>query len=149
MKITRSAALFEEAQQLIPGGVNSPVRAFRSVGGQPRFIARAKGSRLYDVDGNTYIDSRYSWFSLCSCASSVKTMVRSPSAEWCTSTAWAARSRRSGSGPVCRDGLVSIWITVLLRYLEWLERLPQRGKPYFLFALLDIRCADERSRAGW
>jgi len=61
MKITRSAALFEEAQQLIPGGVNSPVRAFRSVGGQPRFIARAKGSRLYDVDGNTYIDYVLSW----------------------------------------------------------------------------------------
>jgi len=61
MKITRSSALFEEAQQLIPGGVNSPVRAFRSVGGQPRFIARAKGSRLYDVDGNTYIDYVLSW----------------------------------------------------------------------------------------
>jgi glutamate-1-semialdehyde 2,1-aminomutase len=61
MKTTRSAALFEEAQYLIPGGVNSPVRAFRSVGGQPRFIARAKGSRLYDVDGNTYIDYVLSW----------------------------------------------------------------------------------------
>jgi glutamate-1-semialdehyde 2,1-aminomutase len=61
MKITRSIKLFEEAQQLIPGGVNSPVRAFRSVGGQPRFIARAKGSRLYDLDGNTYIDYVLSW----------------------------------------------------------------------------------------
>jgi glutamate-1-semialdehyde 2,1-aminomutase len=61
MKTTRSAALFEEAQHFIPGGVNSPVRAFRSVGGQPRFIARAKGSRLYDVDGNTYIDYVLSW----------------------------------------------------------------------------------------
>ena len=61
MKTTRSATLFEEAQHLIPGGVNSPVRAFRSVGGQPRFIARAKGSRLYDVDGNTYIDYVLSW----------------------------------------------------------------------------------------
>ncbi|HEY5627155.1 MAG TPA: glutamate-1-semialdehyde 2,1-aminomutase [Nitrospira sp.] len=61
MKTTKSAALFEDAQQLIPGGVNSPVRAFRSVGGQPRFIARAKGSRLYDLDGNTYIDYVLSW----------------------------------------------------------------------------------------
>jgi glutamate-1-semialdehyde 2,1-aminomutase len=61
MKTTRSAKLFAEAQQLIPGGVNSPVRAFRSVGGQPRFIKRAKGSRLYDVDGNTYIDYVLSW----------------------------------------------------------------------------------------
>ena len=61
MKTTVSARLFQEAQTLIPGGVNSPVRAFRSVGGQPRFIKRAKGDRLYDVDGNTYIDYVLSW----------------------------------------------------------------------------------------
>ena len=61
MKTSQSAKLFAEAQQLIPGGVNSPVRAFRSVGGQPRFIVRAKGSRLYDVDKNTYIDYVLSW----------------------------------------------------------------------------------------
>lgn len=61
MKTTRSAKLFAEAQTLIPGGVNSPVRAFRSVGGQPRFIRRAKGSRLYDVDGNAYLDYVLSW----------------------------------------------------------------------------------------
>lgn len=61
MKTTRSAKLFADAQTLIPGGVNSPVRAFRSVGGQPRFVKRAKGSRLYDVDGNVYIDYVLSW----------------------------------------------------------------------------------------
>lgn len=61
MKTERSQQLFAEAQVVIPGGVNSPVRAFRSVGGQPRFIARAKGSRLYDVDGNSYIDYVLSW----------------------------------------------------------------------------------------
>jgi glutamate-1-semialdehyde 2,1-aminomutase len=61
MKITRSIKLFEEAQQLIPGGVNSPVRAFGSVGGQPIFIERAKGARLYDLDGNAYIDYVLSW----------------------------------------------------------------------------------------
>jgi glutamate-1-semialdehyde 2,1-aminomutase len=61
MKTTRSARLFSEAQRYIPGGVNSPVRAFRSVGGQPRFIKRAKGARLYDVDGNSYIDYVLSW----------------------------------------------------------------------------------------
>ena len=61
MKTTRSADLFAEAQLLIPGGVNSPVRAFRSVGGQPRFIQRAKGARLYDVDGNSYLDYVLSW----------------------------------------------------------------------------------------
>jgi glutamate-1-semialdehyde 2,1-aminomutase len=61
MNTSRSSTLFAEAQQLMPGGVNSPVRAFRSVGGQPRFIARAKGSRLYDVDRNSYIDYVLSW----------------------------------------------------------------------------------------
>jgi len=57
----RSEALFSEAQKLIPGGVNSPVRAFRSVGGTPPFIARGDGSRLFDVDGNEYIDYVCSW----------------------------------------------------------------------------------------
>lgn len=56
-----SAALFAEAQTLMPGGVNSPVRAFRAVGGNPRFIARAKGSRIWDVDGRSYIDYVLSW----------------------------------------------------------------------------------------
>jgi glutamate-1-semialdehyde 2,1-aminomutase len=58
---SRSEALFQQASNLIPGGVNSPVRAFRAVGGQPVFIERAEGSRLYDVDGNAYIDYVGSW----------------------------------------------------------------------------------------
>jgi glutamate-1-semialdehyde 2,1-aminomutase len=57
----KSSALFEQAQQLIPGGVNSPVRAFKSVNLQPPFIQRAAGSRIYDVDGNVYIDYVGSW----------------------------------------------------------------------------------------
>lgn len=61
MKTQRSEQLFAAAQAVIPGGVNSPVRAFRSVGGTPRFIARARGSRLYDADGNAYIDYVLSW----------------------------------------------------------------------------------------
>jgi glutamate-1-semialdehyde 2,1-aminomutase len=61
MQTARSEALFERAQKLIPGGVNSPVRAFRSVGGIPRFVARGEGSKLYDVDGNEYIDYVCSW----------------------------------------------------------------------------------------
>ncbi|MGH7256315.1 MAG: glutamate-1-semialdehyde 2,1-aminomutase, partial [Nitrospirales bacterium] len=61
MNTTRSKKLFQEAQAYIPGGVNSPVRAFRSVGGQPRFITRAKGARLYDADGNSYLDYVLSW----------------------------------------------------------------------------------------
>ena len=61
MNHTRSAALFDRAQQSIPGGVNSPVRAFRSVGGAPPFIARGEGSHLFDVDGNEFIDYVGSW----------------------------------------------------------------------------------------
>ena len=59
--ISQSISLFERAQQSIPGGVNSPVRAFKSVGGTPVFIERAKGAYLYDVDGNKYIDYINSW----------------------------------------------------------------------------------------
>lgn len=58
---TRSEQLFAKAIDLIPGGVNSPVRAFRGVGGTPRFIKSAKGAKITDVDGNTYIDYVGSW----------------------------------------------------------------------------------------
>jgi glutamate-1-semialdehyde 2,1-aminomutase len=57
----KSIELFQRAQQSIPGGVNSPVRAFKSVGGTPVFIERAEGAYLYDVDGNRYIDYIASW----------------------------------------------------------------------------------------
>jgi glutamate-1-semialdehyde 2,1-aminomutase len=61
MKWKKSHRLFKRACELIPGGVNSPVRAFRAVGGKPIFIDRAKGSKIYDVDGNVYIDYVLSW----------------------------------------------------------------------------------------
>lgn len=61
MKNHLSEKLFQEAQKHIPGGVNSPVRAFKSVGGTPPFIVRAKGCHVYDADGNTYIDYVGSW----------------------------------------------------------------------------------------
>ena len=61
MEINKSTELFERAQKTIPGGVNSPVRAFRSVGGTPIFIKKAKGSYIYDADGNKYIDYIASW----------------------------------------------------------------------------------------
>jgi len=61
MNINKSISLFQEAQKLFPGGVNSPVRAFRPVGGQPLFIERGAGPYLYDVDGNRYIDYVLSW----------------------------------------------------------------------------------------
>ncbi|MFZ0915505.1 MAG: glutamate-1-semialdehyde 2,1-aminomutase [Candidatus Udaeobacter sp.] len=58
---SRSSELFRRAQERIPGGVNSPVRAFRNVGGEPFFIARSEGARVWDVDGNEYIDYISSW----------------------------------------------------------------------------------------
>ncbi|MES2099001.1 MAG: glutamate-1-semialdehyde 2,1-aminomutase [Pseudomonadota bacterium] len=58
---TTNAALFERARKVIPGGVNSPVRAFRAVGGTPRFIARAHGPYIYDAEGQRYIDYIGSW----------------------------------------------------------------------------------------
>jgi len=61
MKRARSHELFEQAKRSIPGGVNSPVRAFRGVGGEPVFFARGKGALVWDVDGNEYVDYVGSW----------------------------------------------------------------------------------------
>jgi glutamate-1-semialdehyde 2,1-aminomutase len=61
MKINKSKELFEEAKQIIPGGVNSPVRAFQSVGGSPLFIEKGEGSKIIDVDGNEFIEYIGSW----------------------------------------------------------------------------------------
>ncbi len=61
LRWTASARLFARAQKILPGGVDSPVRAFKAVGGDPLFIRSAKGARLEDVDGNTYIDFVMSW----------------------------------------------------------------------------------------
>ncbi len=61
MRNEKSKALFEKAQKLMPGGVNSPVRAFRAVGGTPFFVARGEGCYLWDVDGNRYVDFVCSW----------------------------------------------------------------------------------------
>src|SRR5215211_4865796 len=61
LKIPTSQALYAQAREILPGGVNSPVRAFRAVGGQPIFIERGEGAYLIDVDGNRYIDYVLSW----------------------------------------------------------------------------------------
>jgi len=61
MNITHSIHLFEQALRIFPGGVNSPVRAFRAVGGQPLFFNRGQGAYLYDVDSNRYVDYVLSW----------------------------------------------------------------------------------------
>src|SRR5579871_6054878 len=59
--MNHSEELFDRAQKVIPGGVNSPVRAFRAVGGKPLFIERGEGSHIWDVDGNEYVDYVGSW----------------------------------------------------------------------------------------
>src|SRR4030065_2981679 len=61
MGTRKSAQVLKKAARLIPGGVNSPVRAFKAVGGGPIFIKKAKGSKIYDIDGNEYIDYIGSW----------------------------------------------------------------------------------------
>jgi glutamate-1-semialdehyde aminotransferase len=61
MNTNKSAELFEKAKTYFPGGVNSPVRAFRSVGGNPLFIEKGKGSQIWDADGNQYTDYCCSW----------------------------------------------------------------------------------------
>jgi glutamate-1-semialdehyde 2,1-aminomutase len=64
LKSEKSRALYEEAKKVLVGGVNSPVRAFKAVGGTPRFINRARGSKIWDEDGNAYIDYVCSWGAL-------------------------------------------------------------------------------------
>ncbi|MEK7313171.1 MAG: aminotransferase class III-fold pyridoxal phosphate-dependent enzyme, partial [Deltaproteobacteria bacterium] len=61
MGTSNSKRIMKKALGLIPGGVNSPVRALKAVGGNPLFIKKAKGSKIYDVDGNSYIDYIGSW----------------------------------------------------------------------------------------
>ena len=60
-KTEQSRKLHKRAEQLIPGGVNSPVRAFRAVGGDPIYIVRGEGSHIWDADGNQYVDYIGSW----------------------------------------------------------------------------------------
>ena len=61
LNLSQSQASFEAAQDVMPGGVNSPARAFKAVGGTPPFIAKAKGCHMWDIDGNQYIDYVGSW----------------------------------------------------------------------------------------
>ena len=61
MEGRKSLAAWQKSQQFIPGGVNSPVRNFSKVGSHPRFVARGAGSKIYDIDGNEYIDYVASW----------------------------------------------------------------------------------------
>ena len=61
LQLGKSEKAFDEAKRYMPGGVNSPVRSYRSVGSNPPFISSASGSRIYDIDNNEYIDYVLSW----------------------------------------------------------------------------------------
>ena len=106
----RSQALFERAREVIPGGVNSPVRAFGAVGGTPRFFTRGQGPYLEDVDGNRYVDLVCSWGPLIAghahprvvaavqAATARGTSFGAPTEpRWCWPRRWPGGSRRSGS----------------------------------------------------
>ena len=112
-KRPRSSSLFERAQSLFPGGVNSPVRAFKAVGGTPVFIDRGVGAYVFDVDGNRYLDFVGSWGPLIlghadpdvlaaivarrrrrARRSAPRPSARSSSASW--SASWSRRWRRCG-----------------------------------------------------
>ena len=97
----RSKTLFARAQRYIPGGVNSPVRAFRSVGGDPLFIKSGRGSRMFDEDGASYIDYIGSWGPLIlgHSAAPVRLALKRQIA---SGTSWGADGTRSPAG---RDDL--------------------------------------------
>ena len=88
MKTELSEKLFAKANTLFPGGVNSPVRAFRGVGGTPRFMARGEGCRMWDADGNAYIDYIGSWGPLMALGA-LRNTVGSWGSDRPTSAAWS------------------------------------------------------------
>jgi len=136
MKSDRSAALFERARRVTPGGVHSPVRAFRGVGGVPRFIREAAGSRLIDVDGNIYVDFCMSWGPLIfgHQDSDVRAAVESA-----MSRGWSYGAAESGSLELAE------WIC---RRLPWVEqiRFVNSGTEAVMSALRLARAATERQR---
>ena len=111
MKTDYSDKLFAKAKDLFPGGVNSPVRAFKGVGGTPRFIAKGRGSRMFDVDGNAYIDYVGSWGPLIlgHCHSDVMQAVQDALKEGASFGAPSPREIRLGE--------------LVRRRMPWLERM--------------------------
>ncbi len=111
MKTDYSDKLFARAKELFPGGVNSPVRAFKGVGGTPRFIARGRGSRMWDVDGNQYVDYVGSWGPLIlgHCHTDVMRAVQD-----------AMKEGASFGAPSPREILLA---EVVQQRMPWLERM--------------------------
>ena len=136
MKTTRSQKLFSRAQQLLPGGVDSPVRAFKSVGGAPLFIARASGATLVDVDGNKYIDYVMSWGPL----------IHGHAPKGLThAIARAAKSGTSFGAPSPLEVALAERVTKLMPSLERV-RFVNSGTEAAMSALRVARAATKRDR---
>jgi len=135
MTTSTSAALFARAQRVIPGGVNSPVRAFKAVGGTPPFIARGRGAKLWDVDGNEYLDYLGSWgpMILGHAYPSVVEAVRE-----------AARQGLSYGAPTAREVELAELVTALVPGIDKL-RLVSSGTEATMAALRLARAATGRA----
>jgi glutamate-1-semialdehyde 2,1-aminomutase len=136
MKTTRSNRLFTRAQQLLPGGVDSPVRAFKSVGGSPLFIKRASGATLVDVDGNKYIDYVMSWGPLIH-GHAPKALTQA--------IARAAKDGTSFGAPSPLEVALAERVTKLMPSIE-MVRFVNSGTEAAMSALRVARAATSRSR---
>ena len=136
MKTTRSLRLFSRAQHLLPGGVDSPVRAFKSVGGSPLFIRRALGSTLVDIDGNKFIDYVMSWGPLIH-GHAAKGLVQA--------IARAAKAGTSFGAPSPLEVTLAERVTALMPSLERV-RFVNSGTEAAMSALRVARAATRRDR---
>jgi glutamate-1-semialdehyde 2,1-aminomutase len=129
-----SQKLFQRARARIPGGVNSPVRAFRAVGGEPPFIARARGARLWDVDGNEYVDYVGSWG---------PAILGHAHPEVVHAVQEAARDGLTFGAPTAREVLLAEKICAMLPSIEKV-RLVSSGTEATMSALRVARAATKR-----
>ncbi len=136
MKTDRSRSLFRRARRVIPGGVNSPVRAFGSVGGVPRFVERGRGCRIRDVDGNEYVDYVGSWGPLI-LGHAAPTVLRAVRSALAAGTSFGA--------PTEREALLAEIVCGALPAVERL-RLVSSGTEASMSALRLARAATGRRR---
>src|SRR5262245_41026721 len=136
MRTTRSSRLFSHAQGVQPGGVDSPVRAFKSVGAAPLFIQNASGSRIQDVDGNTFIDYVMSWGPLIH-GHAPKGLVRALAA--------VARDGTSFGAPSPLEGALAGKVRALMPSLEG-SRFVSSGTEATMSAVRVARAATGRDR---
>jgi len=136
MDCQRSAKLFTEAQTLIPGGVNSPVRAFKSVGGTPRFLVRGQGARVWDADGNEHLDFVGSWGPL---------ILGHARAEVVEAAYAAAREGTTFGAPTERETMLARAIVEAMPSIE-LVRLVSSGTEAVMSALRLARAYTKRTK---